>query len=246
MADSLHQAVTLGYYETTAARSHAASKEYYDSSADGMFRWLGPWLPVDQQAECLDLACGCGEMQYLLERQGFANTTGVDLCKDELDLARKFLKGGLVNDDILRYLQGCSSGSIEFISALNILEHLRKEILHQVLVEVRRVLKPGGTLVAIVPNAVSPFGALTRHWDITHEWAFTTNNFRQLSTLIGFEEAVEFRECGPVAHGPVSFVRSLLWQCIRAIIAIRFLIEIGSLKDGIYTMDMMVRLRKPE
>jgi SAM-dependent methyltransferase len=183
-------------------------------------------------------------MQYLLEREGFTDTTGVDLCEEGLRQARDFVRGELVNGDILDFLKHTSEQSIDFISALNILEHLTKDHLHQVLTEARRVLKTDGMLVAIVPNAVSPYGALTRHWDITHEWAFTTNNFRQLAALVGFNEKVEFRECGPRMHGLPSLVRVILWQFIRSWIALRFLIEVGSTKDGIYTMDMIVRLRR--
>src|SRR5262249_29695451 len=122
-------------------------------------------------------------------------------------------------------------------------EHLSRDALLTVLREIRRVLRPGGSLVAMVPNAVSPFGGLTRHWDITHEWAFTPNNFRQLAPLCGFDVAVECRECGPVPHGLVSLARYGLWQGIRAALALWFLIEVGSLKDGVYTMDMLVRMR---
>lgn len=244
MANSLHTAVTLDYYQTTARRSHTATKDYYETCANGLLRWLSDWLPADKNARCLDLACGCGEMQYLLEREGFTNTTGVDLCQVELQEARGFVKGELVNDDILTFLQSRPSSSIDFISALNILEHLPKDRLQEVLKEAGRVLGAGGALVAIVPNAVSPFGALTRHWDITHEWAFTTNNFRQLAALTGFDEQIKFRETRPVAHGIVSLIRSVLWQLLRLGIAMRFLIEVGTVKDGIYTMDMLVRLQR--
>ncbi|HLA09960.1 MAG TPA: hypothetical protein VJ023_05035, partial [Pyrinomonadaceae bacterium] len=119
-----------------------------------------------------------------------------------------------------------------------------KEKLLEILRECSRVLRPGGTLVAMVPNAVSPFGSLTRHWDITHEWAFTTNNFRQLATLCGFSPDVNFRECGPEPHGLVSAARFALWQLVRAGIAMRLLVELGTTKDRIYTMDMLVKLRR--
>jgi len=114
------------------------------------------------------------------------------------------------------------------------------------LTEIGRVLRRRGTLVAMVPNAVSPFGGLTRHWDITHQWAFTPNNFRQLAAQANLDSNVEFRECGPVAHGVLSGVRYVLWQVIRAGIAAWFLIEVADIKGGVYTMDMMVRLHAPE
>jgi SAM-dependent methyltransferase len=239
----LNSEVARRYYETTASRSHAASETYYRRSAAGLKRRFGRWLPADRQASCLDIGCGCGEMIYLLEREGFANTTGVDLDSTQLAEARRHVRGLLVAADALEFLGGCPSASIDFVSAVNFLEHLPKDVLLNGLREIRRVLRPGGTLVAMVPNAVSPFGGLTRHWDITHEWAFTPNNFRQLAPLTGFDPAVEFRECGPVPHGVPSLVRYALWQGIRAAIAAWFVIEVGSVKGGIYTMDMLVRMR---
>jgi SAM-dependent methyltransferase len=134
---------------------------------------------------------------------------------------------------------------VDFVTALNFFEHLSKDILLTVLHEIRRVLRPGGMLVAMVPNAISPFGGLTRYWDITHEWACVPNNFRQLAALTGFDSNVEFRECGPVVHGVYSAIRYLLWQVIRAGIAAWFLIEVAHPKGGVYTMDMLVQLRVP-
>jgi 2-polyprenyl-3-methyl-5-hydroxy-6-metoxy-1,4-benzoquinol methylase len=243
--EHLSATIASEYYETTARRSHETSRRYYELSAEGLRRALGKWLPTGNNAKCLDLACGCGEFIYLLERAGFSNTAGVDLCEEELEQARHYTKADLSKADVLEYLEAAESHSFDFISALNLLEHLNKDKLLAVMKEIRRVLKPGGTLVAMVPNAVSPFGTLTRHWDMTHEWAFTTNNFRQLAALVGFDPKVEFRECGPRVHGVTSAIRYSLWQAIRGAIAVRFLIELGTTKDGIYTMDMLVRLRVP-
>lgn len=242
---SLTTEVADAYYKTTAGRSHRASAEYYENSANGLMRSLRQWLPTNKNARCLDLACGCGEMLYLLERAGFRDTAGVDLCDEELAEARPYVRGLLAHADVLEHLNSLESSSVDLLTALNFLEHLSKDKLLFVLKECRRVLRPGGSLIAMVPNAVSPFGGLTRHWDITHEWAFTTNNFRQLAALIGFDSEIEFRECGPRAHGIVSAIRYMMWQVIRAAIATWFMIELGTTKDGIYTMDMLVRLRVP-
>jgi hypothetical protein len=98
----------------------------------------------------------------------------------------------------------------------------------------------------MVPNALSPFGSTTRYWDMTHEWAFTPNNFHQLAALTGFSDRIDFRECGPVPHGLKSAVRYALWQGIRAGIAAYNLIEVADTRGGVYTRDMLVRLHRGE
>jgi len=245
LAESLHNQIVESYYQTTVADSYSASRQHYEVASDGLLRWLKPWLPANQSADCLDLATGCGEVVYLLEREGYENTTGVDLCSQEIDQAREFVKGNLRQGDILGHLRQTATSSLDFITALNILEHLSKDDLFAVLTEARRVLRPHGTLVALVPNAMSPFGSATRYWDMTHQWAFTPGNFRQLARLTGFDERIDFRECSPVPYGLRSGIRWITWQVLRRLIAAWLLVEVGTSRDRIYTMNMLVRLHRP-
>lgn len=242
---SLRDEVTQHYYRTTSSRGHQRTREHYDLAAALLKRRLGPWTPQLKEARCLDLGCGCGEMLYCLEREGIKNTAGVDLCREEIEEAKLFVGGNLVHSDVLEYLRQTESKSFDFITAFNFLEHLSKEYLRDVLLETLRVLRPGGTLVGMVPNSISPFSGITRYWDITHEWAFSPNNLRQLAALTGFDPILEFRECGPVPHGPISGIRYLIWQLIRLGIAGWLLVELADRKGSVYTMDMLMRLRAP-
>jgi SAM-dependent methyltransferase len=241
---TLSQDIAKAYYATTASRAHRPTKEWYEVSASGWARRLRGWLPENPNARCLDLACGCGEVMYLLHSCGYSRVTGVDLCADELREARRFVVGELVEKDVLEYLKELPSESVDLVTALNFLEHLDRDTCRAVLAECRRVLAVGGSLVAMVPNAMSPFAGVTRHWDITHEWSFTPNNFRQLAALTQFAPDVEFRECGPVPHGLVSGARYVLWQALRLAVAGWLLIEVSDTRGTIYTMDMMVRLHR--
>jgi SAM-dependent methyltransferase len=236
--------LTRAYYATSAERSYQATREYYDFSSAGLLRRLKRWLPADRSTPCIDLACACGELLYLLEREGYSALSGVDLCADELTQAKKFVRAELTHADVIEYLRARPDGSAGFITALNIIEHLKKDRVPELLVEARRVLRPGGTLVVMVPNALSPFGASTRYWDFTHELAFTPNNFHQLASLTGFGRRIDFRECGPVPYGVKSSIRYLLWQALRGVVASWYLIEVASTRGGIYTMDMLVRLHR--
>ena len=171
--------------------------------------------------------------------------TGVDLCQQSLDKAREFVTANLVCEDVCSWLRRCAPGSYDFVSALNFVEHLEKDAVHDLFTEIRRVLVPGGSFVMMVPNAISPYGTLTRYWDYTHEWAFTPNNFRQLASLTGFANRIDFQECGPLPHGVISALRYAIWQVVRLGIALRLLLELADTKGGIYTMDMLVRLHAP-
>ena len=210
------KAVTERYLTTTSSRSGPISLAHYEQAAVGLRRRLGTWLPASG-SRVLDLGCGLGELLYLCRTLGCTGLVGVNLCREEIDAAAPLVQAALECAHIVDYLRG-NQGTFDWIGALNILEHLDKDTLLDVLQLAARRLSPGGFLVAMVPNAISPFGNLTRHWDFTHEWAFTPNNFRQLAPIAGFSNDVEFRECGPVPHGLVSGARWLLWQGIRGLI----------------------------
>jgi SAM-dependent methyltransferase len=236
------KAVQDRYMANWGAGEHI-SREALKSNAAGLMRRLGPWAPT-QSARCLDLACGTGELLYGLERAGNVRLVGVDLRAQALEEGRRLVRAEFVQADVIKYLQEADSGSFDFITAFNLLEHLPQDALPGFLEQLQRVLAPGGSFVAMVPNALSPFGSSTRYWDITHVTAFTPASVVQLAQISGWEpSSVDFRECGPVPYGLKSSVRWAAWQGIRGAIASWFLIENGSTRGHrVFTMDMMFRL----
>ncbi len=243
-ADSAHQRVVEDYFRTTSAIGSARDAVAYESSILGLRRRLGSWLDVAGK-DVVDLGSGTGELCRLVKDAGARSVVGVNLSQEEIDFARQQVDAQFVWQDIAEYLEQCLPASVDRIFTLNILEHLDKDSLARVLEGAFRVLRPGGKLIAMVPNATSPFGGMTRYWDITHQNAFTPSSACQLSRLVGFGEAAEFRECGPIPHGFVSGIRYGLWQFIRLVIRGYLMIELASGKGGIYTADMMFRLTKP-
>lgn len=241
--NSTQQRVVEDYFRTTSASGSAASQQAFDASLKGLRRRIGPWLDLAGK-DVLDLGSGTGEICKLAKDEGAASIVGVNLSLDEIEYARTQVPAEFVHKDILDYLGECRASSVDRVFALNILEHLDKDTLVRVVEEVFRVLRDDGQLIVMVPNATSPFGGMTRYWDITHYNAFTPSSMRQVANLVGFQGRLEFRECGPIAHGFVSTTRYLLWQAIRMAIRGYLLVELASSKGGIYTADMMVRLTK--
>jgi len=221
-------------------------RETMKGHAEGLTRRLGSWTPKDRNARCLDLACGTGALLYTLELQGFRNLVGVDLRAHALEAGRRLVQAEFVEADVITYLREAKTGSFDFISAFNLLEHLPKDALPSFLEDLRRVLAPGGSFIAMVPNALSPFGASTRYWDITHVNAFTPASVVQLAQISGWPDgSAEFREVGPLPYGLKSSIRWAAWQGLRGAIAAWFLIEKGSTRGStVYSMDMTFRLSR--
>jgi SAM-dependent methyltransferase len=240
---STQERVVRSYYETTSvgAGVDASAQDYARASA-GLKRGLGSWLDV-KDARVVDLGCGTGELCWLARQAAAVAVVGVNLSAGELAIARQHVQAEFVCADVVDYLAGLADASVDRIYALNLLEHLDKDTLVRLLEQASRCLVPGGTLTAMVPNAISGFGSMTRYWDITHQLAFTPSSVRQLMRLCGFGNAL-FREWAPVPHSVLSTVRYVLWQGIRAAIAFRLLVETGSAKGGVYTADMLFRLVK--
>lgn len=238
---SLQLKVTENYLQTTSHSNETLHKDLAKATI-GIKRGLGDWLNVAGK-KVVDLGCGTGELCWLALSSGASVVTGVNLSAEEIALAQKTIKADFQVSDILEYLKKCDTASIDTVFAFNIFEHLTKDHLYETMTEAHRALKSNGELIIMVPNATSPFGSMTRYWDITHQLSFTPSSARQLQKIVGFKNTF-FKEWGPRPHGLISSIRFVLWQLIRVSIMIRLMIETGSTKDKIYTADMLIKFQK--
>lgn len=236
-----HARVVNDYYNVTSSADGICTGSIQEQMS-GIRRGLGDWLDVKGK-KVLELGSGTGGFCWLAREMGAEKVVGVNLCEDEIAVSRKLSDADFFCEDVLEYLKRCPDNSFDVIVGLNILEHLHKDVLVGVLDNARRCLTSGGALIAMVPNATSAHGAMTRYWDITHCLSFTPSSVSQIMRLTGFC-SVEFREWGPRVHGIISFIRYLLWQTIRFFTWFRFLVETGSGKGNIYTADMIFKLTK--
>jgi demethylmenaquinone methyltransferase/2-methoxy-6-polyprenyl-1,4-benzoquinol methylase len=111
----------------------------------GWKRDLIAYLPKALSPRCLDLACGTGDLSFLLAaRYPQGHVTGLDLTEDMLVLARRtnhypnviFVKGDMEHLDIISETMDIVTGGYALRNAPD---------LKQAIAEIYRVLKPGGT-----------------------------------------------------------------------------------------------------
>ena len=107
-----------------------------------------------------------------------------------LDLGEQVVKHAApgvepVVSDALAYLQSVADGSFDVVFASNFLEHFDWPALDALIVQVRRVLKPGGRLLLVQPN----FRLEPRRYfdDYTHRTIFTDVSLTDWIQASGFE-----------------------------------------------------------
>ena len=203
-------------------------------------RDIRPLLPPPTVGPAVDIGCGCGELVRLLQEDGF-DAEGIDISPEQAALAREAGVARVHQGDFRAILAG-RPAHYAAITATDLLEHLTKLEVLRTFDDVAAALAPGGVFVGRVPNAVSPFGGHIRDGDFTHQTSFTARSIRQLAAAAGFD-AVLVRSSPPVAHGPASAARVMIWQAVSACYRIALAAETGMLRGHIVTQNLTFAVR---
>ena len=208
-------------------------------------RFFCPSLPAQKDARILDIGCGYGEFLYFLQSEGYSKTQGVDLNAQQVEVGSALGVLNLRCEDIWEFLGG-TDHSFDFISAIDVLEHIPKGQVLEFLELVHSALSPGGNLLCQVPNLAAFYTPLF-YMDFSHETPFTAASLKQALQVAGFANVTVF-PMGPVIHGAKSAVRYLIWKGIAA--GLRFLqtVEGGprDASDSIYTAAIYATAKKSQ
>jgi SAM-dependent methyltransferase len=141
-------------------------------------------LPEDRSARIVDFGCGFGQVMSALRALGYTNLVGIDVEPEALQHCRK--AGLEVHDNtdgeaILRMV-----ATADLIIMSHIIEHFPKTAVIPLLESARRILKPGGKLFVMVPNAQAFTGCYWAYEDFTHEMLFTSGSLYYVLKAAGF------------------------------------------------------------
>lgn len=190
---------------------------------------------MNRDGAILEIGCGPGYMLQFLGHCGFKQVKGIDLSKEQVEVA---LQRGFDAEvaNLFEYLPG-RTASFDAIVALDLLEHFHKEELLTLAPLFRDSLKPGGRLIIQTPNGEGLFSRQVVHGDLTHLTILTPNSLRQLFTGAGFEK-FRFFETGPVPKDLKGKLRLFLWQGIKGMANAIRRIETGKSQE-IWTENMI-------
>jgi 2-polyprenyl-3-methyl-5-hydroxy-6-metoxy-1,4-benzoquinol methylase len=181
---------------------HEVRARYYEWYTRG-------WLPEDRDTPILDIACGSGQFLYFLRKKGYTNIRGIDLDHAQVEIGQA-LGLDVVEASAFDHLDR-SRGGYGLIAMLDIIEHFTREELFPLMEIVVRSLRPGGRLIASVPNAESPTGLGCYFADITHEMSFTPGSFEEMLFCHRLKLA-ELRDPWPV---PLDAKRRIYYWLVR-------------------------------
>ncbi|MCX6639634.1 MAG: class I SAM-dependent methyltransferase [bacterium] len=198
-------------------------------------------LPDKKDIRILDLACGHGALIYCLKQLGYSNLEGIDISPEQVELAHELGLAEIQCRDMQDYLTD-KAATYDVIFLMDILEHLSKVELFDVLDQVSKALRINGIAVIHVPNAEGIFGMRILYGDLTHENCFTPRSMRQVLNACGFQN-IECFEDKPVIHGPKGLVRYVLWVLLMAPFRLMLAAEIGASKP-VFSQNMLVIARK--
>src|SRR5262245_40177851 len=135
---------------------------------------------VPKDGTVLDLGCGWGEFINNVEAR----------VKYGMDLNPETERRLAPNVNFLK--QDCSTtwrlpdSALDVVFTSNFLEHLpTKESLRETMLEARRCLKPGGTLICLGPNIKYLHGAYWDFWD--HHLPLTERSLGEVLEVVGFQ-----------------------------------------------------------
>jgi SAM-dependent methyltransferase len=236
----LRERILKAYISSSAGPQRPLARSDLDAFNRAYRYYLRGWVPSEVKGGWLDLGCGQGTMMRLAATFGYQEVVGVDISEEML--ATCHADGLRVEaEDVWKYLERTPNERWDVVSAFDILEHFSKDDGFQLLREVRRVLKPGGTCFVKVPNAASPWGYEVTASDLTHEASYSPYSLMQLATIAGFNKC-EVREVGPAPGSLASRARGAMWLALRSLYAALNVIETGSPGSGVYTRVMVGKL----
>lgn len=155
--------------------------------AENYNRWIFDNIRPFIGKNVLEIGCGTGNLAHYLSAPG-RRITGIDINADFVKTAAARFKGrkdiSVMRCDFLKGDKRLKKSSFDTIVMLNVLEHIKDDIC--ALKKAAALLKPGGTLVNLVPAMGFAYGELDRQ----------LGHFRryQRDTLLELNNAAELKD----------------------------------------------------
>ena len=151
--------------------TEACASSCRDKAGRNSYEWLAEIVPNNKGLRVLDLACGSGTLLKILsDRNQNLNLKGIDMCPEELKLAKNLLINSGVNliESKAQNLKAIKDNSIDIVLchwALTLMDPIAP-----VLNEIRRVLTSEGRFAALVDGPMNVVSSYKEVHDLIYSY----------------------------------------------------------------------------
>ncbi len=151
--------------------TEACASSCRDEAGRNSYEWLSEVVPDNVSLSVLDLACGSGPLlKILFDRNKNLNLKGIDMCPEELVLAKTRLKNSGVNliESKAQNLKAINDNSIDIVLchwALTLMDPIVP-----VLDEIKRVLTSEGQFAALVDGPMNEASGYEEVHDLIYSY----------------------------------------------------------------------------
>ncbi|MFM9946153.1 MAG: class I SAM-dependent methyltransferase [Bacteroidia bacterium] len=169
-----------------------------------------PHFPKDKTIKILDIGCGNGSLLAAAKDVGYINVTGMDISPEQVEIANKLgvteVKQGNLND-----LINAGTETFDLVTGMDIIEHFSKDELTDLVVNLKKILKPGGMLIFRTPNMDAPMTSVFSYGDFTHECLLNKSSALQLMKSCGYSNAEVSASMLKIQNPLKEIIRKFLW-----------------------------------
>jgi len=209
------------YYEEGFSQSESQQLDIESFELNARkFKWNYERFLKDlpKKAKILDFGCGLGQFLFYLKKEGFENSTGIDISQTQVQLALQMQPELDIRhvDDSLLFLKSHPQ-KYDFIVMNDVLEHFELNVIVNLLKLVHFALKTDGLVIIKTINSAYPLSNSSRYIDITHNISFHERSLTHLLSHAKFIEICCYQEeigiynaVFLIKKGIVSLVRLLI------------------------------------
>ncbi len=172
-----------------------------------------PHFSKDKTIKILDIGCGNGSLLAAAKEKGYTNVTGIDISPEQVEIANKLgvaeVRQGNLND-----LINVGTETFDLVSGMDIIEHFSKDELTDLVINLKKILNPGGMLIFRTPNMDAPMTSVFSYGDFTHECLLNKSSALQLMKSCGYNKAEVSASMLKVKNPLKELLRKLLWSSV--------------------------------
>ncbi|MBR9860351.1 class I SAM-dependent methyltransferase [bacterium] len=227
------------YHSTQVNKAEVNYEQLLQQQSFYYKKELTPFLPKDKNATILDIGCGFGSFISAAKSSGYQNVTGIDLSPEQVEVAHKLNIPEVKLQSAEDWF--AENENLDCIVGVDIIEHFTKDELVEFLIQCKKALNPGGSLVFRTPNMDAHFASVYAHADFSHEVFLNKSSAKQVMAACGFHKVEVFPSMIYNRNGLKESLRKIMWSVSQTFFKISLFASGRTWDDVVFTPNLIIK-----